>query len=515
MKFPNSRLLQKIRDGIALVVFGPAMLAFLPAVTLGAFWFGGETALLITALVLPLIYAVFGSWSGVSGGVVSGRDTLTGLVMSDGFDAQIKDVYQRTADSGLKSALIILEIDDFDELVAAHGEEVGDKVLTACAERIEGQLRHRDLVARLGRNRFGICLTPIMQLDLELCIQLAGRVQTALEAPVAVERGSVFISSSLGICLRHRAPKGPARGWLECASAALEDAQSVGPSSIRAFSSETHVHLNRNDDLMADAAAALENGMIQAWFQPQISTDTGRVSGFEALARWCHPVKGMIPPSAFLPALEKAGLLQKLSQTMVQQALTAIKSWDAAGLTVPSVGVNFATDELRDPGLVNRIKWELDRFGLTADRLTIEVLETVMTDQPEDVVARNITTLGEMGCHIDLDDFGTGHASIASVRRFQVSRIKIDRSFVTKADHDPEQQKLIAAILTMAERLDLKTLAEGVETAGEHALLAQLGCDHVQGFGIGRPMPFDQTLDWVVSHEAKLQDAPMIGRHRS
>jgi EAL domain-containing protein (putative c-di-GMP-specific phosphodiesterase class I) len=128
------------------------------------------------------------------------------------------------------------------------------------------------------------------------------------------------------------------------------------------------------------------------------------------------------------------------------------------------------------------------------------------------MVTRNIAGLVELGCRIDLDDFGTGQASIAAIRRFSVSRIKIDRSFVSKADSDPEQQKLIGAILSMAEQLDLETLAEGVETVGEHALLAQLGCHHVQGFGIARPMPFEQTIDWVRAHRTKLRAAPRIGR---
>ena len=198
---------------------------------------------------------------------------------------------------------------------------------------------------------------------------------------------------------------------------------------------------------------------------------------------------------------------------MLYHSLTALNAWDAAGLKVPTVGVNFATQELRNPNLAENIKWELERFDLPAARLSVEILETVMTDRPDDIVTRNIAALSELGCHIELDDFGTGHASISAVRRFNISRIKIDRSFVLRADRDPDQQKLIAAILTMAERLDLDTLAEGVETVGEHALLSQLGCGHVQGFGIGRPMPFDQTLDWITAHEAKLQDAPEIGRH--
>jgi EAL domain-containing protein (putative c-di-GMP-specific phosphodiesterase class I) len=134
----------------------------------------------------------------------------------------------------------------------------------------------------------------------------------------------------------------------------------------------------------------------------------------------------------------------------------------------------------------------------------------VIAGAPDDQVTLNINGLVELGCNVDLDDFGTGHASISSIRRFKINRLKIDRSFVMKADRDPEQQRMISAILTMAERLNLETLAEGVETIGEHALLAQLGCDHVQGFGIGKPMPFSETLDWIQSHLAKLQDAPKI-----
>ncbi len=211
--------------------------------------------------------------------------------------------------------------------------------------------------------------------------------------------------------------------------------------------------------------------------------------------------------------MEAAGLMERLGQVILYHALTALKAWDSAGAQVPRIGVNFATDELRNPALVEKIKWDMARFDLASDRLSVEVLETVATDCPDDMVAHNIRGLSELGCRIDLDDFGTGHASIASIRRFNISRIKIDRSFVLKADQDPEQQRMIGAILTMAERLGVETLAEGVETVGEHALLAQLGCDHVQGFGIGRPMPFDQTLDWIAAHQAKVVDAPKIGRN--
>ncbi len=514
MTHHNTGIWSRVKDKLSHVAHGPVMLACLPALTLATYWLGGETSLMVLAIGLPVFFACFGLFSSFSVQPLL-QDHLGGVLSPENFRTHVKDVFDRTNGSGLKSALMVLEIDEYKTLVATHGESAADAVVQRTSDRIGSTLRQRDTLSKIGDGRFAVCLNPIAQIDLESSLQLAGRVQAAIEEPISIGGMSVFISSSLGVCLRHRSPGSTAVDWMDAAANALEEAKVIAPGGIRVFSKDTVTEGYNYTDLQDEMAHALETGMIKAWFQPQVDTDTGRVSGFEALARWEHPVRGMVPPASFLPALEAAGLMQKLSKHMTEQALTALKSWDAAGLKIPCVGVNFASDELRDPGLVDRIRWDLERFGMTPDRLCIEVLETVMTDTPDDMVSRNIAALGELGCRIDLDDFGTGHASIASVRRFRVGRIKIDRSFVTHADHDPDQQKLIAAILTMAERLDLDTLAEGVETVGEHALLAQLGCGHVQGFGIGRPMPFKQTLDWVVAHEAKLQDAPEIGTHRS
>lgn len=504
----------RIRRKIAPVLLGPPMLAFLPAITLATFWLGGEVALLTVALGLPVLFAALGVFGGAKISYVP-RDSVTGMLLREGFEFVLEQVHIETDDTNLRSAVMVLEIDDYKDLVSRHGQAAGDSVVQRCGERIIETLRDKDTVARIGDSKFAICLTPVQQLDLELTVQLAGRLQTALEAPIPLDGASIYLSCSIGFCMRSRAPGHSPAEWFTAATAALGEAQHNGPSGIRAYSADIHRRTKARSDLREDAAAALEGGQIQPWFQPQISTDTGKVSGFEALARWSHPVHGMIPPATFLPALEEAGLMEQLSQVMLYHALTALKAWDAAGIEVPTVGVNFAMDELKNPGLVDRVKWEMERFELAPARLAVEILETVVSDSPDDIITRNIIGLGALGCQIDLDDFGTGHASIASVRRFNISRIKIDRSFVMKADRDPEQQKLIGAILTMAERLELETLAEGVETVGEHALLAQLGCDHVQGFGIGRPMPFDQTLDWITAHQAKLQDAPVIGKLRS
>ncbi|TDE39032.1 putative bifunctional diguanylate cyclase/phosphodiesterase [Antarcticimicrobium sediminis] len=511
MSLPPSSLLARLRQTVLPILMGPPVLAFLPALTLGAFWLWGEAALVFTSLGLPLFFALSGAFNERTRRTLAQRDGVTGLLLRDGFDAALEHTFEETERPGLRSACFMLELDDYRDLEERHGQAAADQVAAQTGERICAALRGTDTVARIGDSRFAICLTPVRQLDLELCIQLAGRMQSAVEDPVALDASTIYMSCSVGLCLRGRAPGPDAASWIGAASAALSEAQANGPSGIRVYSAETGRKSRARHDLRDGVAAALENGQIQPWYQPQISTDTGKITGFEALARWTHPVHGMLPTDQFLPALEEAGLMKRLGEVILYNALTALKAWDSAGAEVPQVGVNFSTDELRDPGLVDHIRWELDRFDLTPDRLAVEILESVMSTDPDDTIARNISGLAKLGCRIDLDDFGTGHASLASIQRFDVSRIKIDRSFVMKADRDPEQQKLIGAILTMAERLELETLAEGVETVGEHALLAQLGCDHVQGFGIGRPMPFDRTLDWIATHRAKLQDAPRIG----
>lgn len=505
-------LLSRIRSGLVPVLTGPPVLAFLPALTLGAFWLGGEFALLLASLGLPLFFAfagAFGVWPARNN---TPCDSVTGLMLRDGYQDHTRRIHRSVLATGRRSACFVIELDEYRELTDRHGQAAGDQVAMRSGERIVSALRDADVVARVGDSRFAVTLSPVPQLDLELCIQLAGRMQAAVEDAISLDSAAIYVSCSVGFCQHDRNPGEGSSDWIEAAGAALIEAQQFGPSTIRAYSGSVRRRAERRSNLRDEVEAALESGQIQPWYQPQISTDTGKITGFEALARWCHPVRGVLGPDAFLGIIEEAGLIERLGQVMLYHGLTALKAWDSSGVDVPRVGVNFSADELRDPGLLERISWELDRFDLTPERLSVEILETVFADSPEDTIARNIAGLGEMGCRIDLDDFGVGHASIASVRRFAITRIKIDRSFVMKADRDPEQQRMIGAILTMAERLELETLAEGVETVGEHALLAQLGCDHVQGFGIGRPMPFDQTLDWIASHEAKLQDTPPIGR---
>lgn len=489
---------------------GGSGLAFLPALALAAYWIGGETALIVVALGLPLLLSALNATRPV--GSALPRDAITGLMLRDGFDAAASTTHLSATDDGRKSAIFLLEIDSFADLSERHGREAADLVVQRTGDRIRSALRDQDVVARISDNRFGVCLSAVRHLDLEICITLAGRMQAAIEDPIPVDGMTVYTSCSIGFCILGRAPGDTAADWMAAAADALAEARAQGASTIRAFTVETLRRGRARSDLVEEAASALENGQIQLWYQPQISTDTGKITGFEALARWAHPTRGVLTPDAFLPVLREAGLMDRLSEVVAFQAMTALNRWDQADADVPQVAINLGPDELRNPGLPDRLAWDLDRFNLPPHRLAIEILETVVSTAEDDVISRNIFALGSLGCQIDLDDFGTGATAIAAIRRYGISRIKIDRSFVAKADRDPEQQRLVGAILSLAERLGLETLAEGVETVGEHALLAQLGCGHVQGFGIGRPMPFDRTLEWIETHRSKLEAAPRIGR---
>ncbi|KIN62217.1 Diguanylate cyclase [Sulfitobacter noctilucicola] len=502
-----SRTLERLCRRATNILMGPPVFAFLPALCLAAFWFGGEGALIVLAGLLPVLYLVAGSFNSRSWNL---QDTATGIFHRTAFEELVEQMFLRTQDSGRHAAIFCLAVEDFNQIIERYGHAAADTVVQKLGDRLIAALRSDDRVGLLADARYAVCTEAVRHLDLELCIQMAGRLQSAVEEPISIDGTAIYVSASVGFCQHSRSPGQSGALWLEASALALREAQKRGPSAIRAFSDQMRRDNEARAALREDVVGALEGGQIQPWFQPQISTDTGEITGFEALARWNHPDRGMISPADFLPAIEQAGQLERLAEVMIYHSFAALKAWDGAGVNVPQVGVNFAGSELSNPKLLEKIQWELDRFDLSPNRLAVEVLETVVASAPDDMITRNINAMGKLGCRIDLDDFGTGHASIASIRRFSVSRIKIDRSFVMKADRDAEQQRMISAILTMAERLGVETLAEGVETVGEHVLLAQLGCDHVQGFGIGRPMPFEKTLDWIDRHKTKLQDVPRI-----
>ncbi len=487
-----------------------AVLASLPVFALIAYRTEANVVLLAIALFLPILLLI----SGV--GHVRNRkqwkDPDTGLndeaSLIEGLDRELSDQtgYRKTA-------CIAVSIDNFGEMARDWDKSACDFAIAQTAQRLANILRSGDDLARLSQTSFGIMLCSIRAPETSAVLTLCERLEDAASAPIQIDNGILNLTVSCGFCIDARSPERSGRAMLQAAKAALQEAEQNAPRAIRGFSAKTQAPMINTQT--NEVLEAMREGQIQPWYQPQISTDTGEITGMEALARWEHPTKGTLPPKAFLSVLEASHHLEELGENILNHALRALVEWDRSGAIVPSIAVNFATQELRNPSLVERIKWDVDRFELDPQRLTVEILETVISEHDDDIITRNIRALGSQGFRIDLDDFGTGHASLSNIRRFAVDRIKIDRSFIANADSDPEQQRMIAAIVGLGERLEIDTLAEGVENIGEQSILSQLGCTHLQGFAIARPMPFEKTVDWILQHQNSLSTPTILGKRSS
>ncbi|MEL7027114.1 MAG: bifunctional diguanylate cyclase/phosphodiesterase [Pseudomonadota bacterium] len=476
--------------------------ALTPALCLAAYIGFGRQGLLVTAIVVPVLLVAYAVTRRDFGKSQDARDPVTGLEFRSAAVALL-DRENKGKNTGDRSvATVAIGFEEMDRLKARFGEEATQKVLVAAAGRIEAAIREWDIAVRLDQYKFAVALTRLRRVDLEMMIEIGSRLQRDLSEPYQVDGTKTFVTTSVGVCLPPVAPSPSGDGLMTGAERALDEAMAVTGGAIRRYTDDMRRRDQVTFDLGSRAHDALADGRILPWFQPQVSTDTGKITGIEALARWDDTSGGMISPGQFLPTIESEGLTELLGEVILERSLAALKHWDHAGLHVPSVAVNASDAELRNPKYCDRVRWELDRAEIEPARLTIEVLETVTSDGADDVVARNLWSLARLGCRIDMDDFGTGNASLSSLRRFAVHRLKIDRSYVTDLDKDVDQQSMVAAIVTMAERLDLETLAEGIETEGEHAMAAQLGCLHVQGYSVARPMPLDTCTTWLANYEA-------------
>ncbi len=488
----------------AFLVGTPQIYGIVPCVILAAYWFGGEGAMVGTALALPALFVIVSAVPGRRARL--GRDGLTGLRKRQQAEAYLNEALLTADSTGQGAAAIALEIDDFDRIRAQFGPQVAGTILRQIGERLETTTRGQDVVAHLSGQRFAMALGSMRLADLETLIDICGRVQANLAEPFLVNAAHIYLTASFGFALPGQITNHDGAELLRSAEIALDDARATATASIRAYSRNLSRRMRDRRALGHQTLTALENGQIAPWFQPQVSTHDGRITGFETVPFWEHPDQGPIPLRDFEDQINSQGQGERLAEIMLSGALRALGDWDRQGLAIPAICVPLGHVRMTDPRVVDKLAWELDRFSIAPERLFVEIHEDVVAAASDDLILRNVSRLAELGCKIDLDDFGTGHASIANIRRFAVHRIRIDKSFVARVDRDRDQQNMVAAVLTMAERLSLDTIAEGVETAGEHAMLAQLGCNSVQGYSIGGPMPFADTVAWIEKHNARLPD---------
>jgi diguanylate cyclase len=399
----------------------------------------------------------------------------------------------------IEAAVLHVALDRFETLRESLGQRTATEIVRIAGRRVQQSLRGGDFAAHVGQDNFVVVATDLE--DPNDAAIVAQRLHSALSRPYSIPGGARRIGCSIGVSLLSD-DRPEVERLLHNAEIALVQARQHGSGGIRYFCERMRAEMEQREMLCAEFLAGLERGEIVPYFQPQLRLADGGFLGFEALARWNHPERGVLLPRDFLDVAEQADLTAQLGEAMLVGVAEAMARWDAAGLQVPCVGVNFALAQLHDPSLIERIKWEVDRRDIDPSRIAIEVLETVLIKSDADLVVRNLRGLAAAGFRIDLDDFGTGHASISNLRRFQASRVKIDRSFIRGIDGCGEQHSLVASIVAMAHALGIRTLAEGVETEAEETAVRAIGCDEFQGYRIAMPMDEAGASAWLALRRA-------------
>jgi diguanylate cyclase (GGDEF)-like protein len=427
------------------------------------------------------------------------HDSLTGLANRERFRQQVAGAVQQAARLGHGVAVLVLDLDQFRAVNDAEGHDVGDAVLCNVAQRLRRSVRTTDGVARLGGDEFGVLLQGLQSAD-DAQALAAGLVQR-FTRPFAVAGRDHHLGCSVGVAVFPQDATEPDR-LLAYAGTALLQAKRNGRNGHCSFSAQMHAHLALQRRQDADLRQALAAGQFLLDYQPLRDLGRRRTHGAEALLRWRHPSRGLVPPGEFIDALERLGLIHEVGDWVLHEACAQTVRWGTAGLGPLRVAVNVSPLQFaRGPEFVATVRRALQHSGLAPQHLQLEVTEgQLMADNQ-----RSLATLGELralGVSLAIDDFGTGYSSLAYLSRFPVDTLKVDRSFVAALGRGEGAEDIVRAIMQLGHNLKLQVTAEGVETAAQLQGLQRLGCDFAQGFLLGRPMPAREFTDHLVADTA-------------
>jgi diguanylate cyclase (GGDEF)-like protein len=414
------------------------------------------------------------------------HDALTDLPNRVLFHEKLKHAlgYARR---GRLLALHFLDLDQFKAVNDTLGHPVGDRLLQAAAERLQSCLRETDTIARLGGDEFAILETTIESpLD---ATRLAQRIIQVFAVPFEVEGHQIAIGISIGIAF---APQDglDADHLLKCADLALYRAKSDGRNVYRLFQAEMDARMQARRVVELDLQRALSADQLELFYQPLVDLRTKSIVGFEALLRWRHPTKGLIPPNQFIPLAEETGMIVPIGEWVLRQACGAATNWPGE----LKVAVNLSAAQFKSQNLVTAVVSALSESHLPANRLELEITETVMLHDTNQTLA-TLRRFQELGVRIAMDDFGTGYSSLSYLRRFPFDRIKIDQSFVRELGKQADCIAIVNAVTKLGHDLGMAITAEGVETFQQLATLGRAGCTEIQGYLFSRPVPGDRVME--------------------
>ena len=422
------------------------------------------------------------------------HDALTGLPNRTLFIERLKHSIKRAHRGKTKLSVLFIDLDRFKVINDTHGHPLGDELLIEVARRMSQAVRTDDTVARIGGDEFMLLLEGVT--SIESVKRVANKVLCSLSQPILLDGKELVITTSIGIAC-YPEDGDDATALVRNADTAMYQAKDSGRDQYYAYSAELTADALRKFALETDLRQALARNQLVVHYQPQTSLHNNEVTGFEALLRWQHPQRGCVSPAVFIPIAEEIGMIEQIGDWVLSEACLQVSRWRQQGIGEYCISVNFSARQLMNPTLVGRVIKLLESTGNPANAIEIEVTESSVMEHADRCIAV-LKSLSEYGIPISVDDFGTGYSSLSYLKRLPLQKVKIDRSFVSDLPHDPDDSVLVAAIIAMSHSLGLFVVGEGVETVEQLEFLREHGCDSVQGYYLGRPMPAADIPQWLV-----------------
>jgi len=424
------------------------------------------------------------------------HDALTGLPNRSLFHDRLRHSLAVARRSDQKVAVLFIDLDNFKTINDTLGHDVGDELLKECAHRLREVIRDIDTVARLGGDEFTALLVDS---SAEVAVQVAGRLVDELASSFNIGGRALFVSASIGVALFPDDGQNSAE-LIKAADAAMYRAKEQGRNRVEFFKPDLHVKLLKRAALESALREALRLKRLRLVFQPKFALTQGQpLAGAEVLLRWTDPELGAISPADFIPAAEASGLISEVDRTAYSLLLAHLKTWFELGLQPPRFAFNLSPRSIRDPGFLQRLQDDIAQSGVPHGMLQVEITESALIESGSTVLA-HIQALEKVGLEIAIDDFGTGYSSLAYLKRMPLRELKIDKSFVDGLGGDHEDEAITQAILGLAKALELRTVAEGVETQAQLDWLKAMGCQVAQGYLLARPMEVVDFEDFIARY---------------
>ncbi len=425
------------------------------------------------------------------------RDSLTNLPNRSSFLNRVDRTLGQDAREPRSIAVLLVDLDDFEEINHGLGHEAGDRLLAVVGERLEASMRPGGSVARLCGDEFAILLEGVP--DKNSAASEAKRIGEVLRAPIKLDESEVLLSASIGVAVGDSDQDNP-ESLLRSADVAMHEAKRRGKARHKVFDPSADTTTSRRLVEETEMRRAIKDEEFRIYYQPVIELKTGKVHGVEALVRWQHPTFGLIPPNEFIPLAEQTGLIASLGRWVLQEACNQARLWQRKYPSDPplTLSVNVSARQFRQPNLAKEIFNTLEKTGLDPRHLNLEITESIMVHEASATTA--LRELKGSGVKLAIDDFGTGYSNLSYVKRLPVDILKIDRSYISGLGRKPEDTAIVHATVAFAKALGLSLTAEGIENAEQLAQLRELGCELGQGYHFAKPLPGEEVPAFLAIH---------------